>query len=400
MATVMFAWQLGTGLGHLAQMLPLARGLAEAGHAVFLAARDLAGAPGMLGTTHVKLLQAPAKTQGRLQFPDATNVAQLLGNLGFGDDGELSGLASAWRNLIHLVRPRLIVFDYSPAALLAARGLPVRRVLVGSGFCCPPDVRPLPAIRSLEGVSVDADRVLADEDRILDRANRVLRRWRVAPLQRLGQLFGEVDDCLLTTFPELDHFGPIPRVRYDGPINGTGGDPVTWPNAPADRSKVFAYLKPARSLPAVLAALRDLGWPSVVFMTDRLQATWGRFACGTLRFTDRRPDIAKIAAGCDCAILNGTHGTTCDLLLSGKPTLQVPLTGEQELLAHAVARMGAGVVLRGPRVDAANVRAALSELVSSGAYAAMAKEFAARHATFDPRQQREDLLGRLRALLD
>src|SRR5438552_2809119 len=56
MSTILFAWQLGGGYGHLMQMLPLVRGLIKRGHKVFLAMKDLS-ATSKLGPLHVALLQ-------------------------------------------------------------------------------------------------------------------------------------------------------------------------------------------------------------------------------------------------------------------------------------------------------------------------------------------------------
>jgi hypothetical protein len=38
--TILFCWELGGGLGHLMQMLPLADDLVKSGHRVFVALRD------------------------------------------------------------------------------------------------------------------------------------------------------------------------------------------------------------------------------------------------------------------------------------------------------------------------------------------------------------------------
>ena len=45
-ARILFTWELGGGLGHLANMAPLAEGLAQAGHQVYVALRDLTSANG------------------------------------------------------------------------------------------------------------------------------------------------------------------------------------------------------------------------------------------------------------------------------------------------------------------------------------------------------------------
>jgi UDP:flavonoid glycosyltransferase YjiC (YdhE family) len=37
MATILLTWELGAGLGHLVNLLPLARGLLQRGHRVYAA---------------------------------------------------------------------------------------------------------------------------------------------------------------------------------------------------------------------------------------------------------------------------------------------------------------------------------------------------------------------------
>lgn len=104
--------------------------------------RNLAGAASVFGRAGVSFLPAPFKSSGRAYFRPTLNFAHILANVGWGDFAELFGLACAWRNVIRLVRPDLMVCDHSPTALLASRGLGVRRVVIGSGFLCPPDECP------------------------------------------------------------------------------------------------------------------------------------------------------------------------------------------------------------------------------------------------------------------
>src|SRR5687767_7387539 len=100
MATVMFTWESGAGLGHVLPMLPLAEGLARRGHRVFVAPRDLAGAATVFGKAGVHFLQAPSKCSGRMFFRPTFSLTHILANIGWGDERELFGLACAWRNLM------------------------------------------------------------------------------------------------------------------------------------------------------------------------------------------------------------------------------------------------------------------------------------------------------------
>jgi UDP:flavonoid glycosyltransferase YjiC (YdhE family) len=391
MATVLFAWELGEGLGHLMRMLPLAEGLVRRGYRVYLASHDLAAAGAMFGRAGIHFLQAPAKRKGRRRFPRTLSFAHLLGNVTFADDGEALALTSAWRNLFRLTKPDLIVFDHSPAALVAARGLAARRMVIGTGFCCPPDVYPLPILLPHATADIGPSQIATDEDEVLCRVNRLLEHWSQPPLGRLGQLYGDVDACFLTTLAELDHFTGRIGGRYCGPINASGGKPPEWP-AGGQGKPVFAYLKPSHSLEYVLESLNARGNPTLIYPDGIDAKTRRRFESQSLHFQVDRPDPRQAARECDLAILNAGHGTTCDVLLAGRPVLQLPLQTEQLLEAEAVARLGAGRTLEPARRSRRDADEAIDDLLTNESYARTAQAFADRYASFDAQEVRSNII--------
>ena len=195
--------------------------------------------------------------------------------------------------------------------------------------------------------AIDMAALAAQEQRVLDRANRLLARWGERPLRRLGQLYAEVDDTFLVTFPEIDHYGERPGTRYRGPINGPGGGKaVDWPTGGTGR-RVYAYLKRSPALPELLGALSERGHRTVVFADGIDGETRRRFESTTLRFEDERLDLGQVGRECDLAIHNdnANHGTLTELLLAGRPMLQVPITLEQQVLARTACRLGAAEVV-------------------------------------------------------
>ena len=397
MSTILFAWQLGAGLGHLLRMKPLAEGLADSGHRVFMVARNLPRAAKVYARLGVDLLQSPAKSEGPCLFRRGYSFAHLLANVGFGTLAEIFGLVAAWRNLFELVQPDLIVFDHSPAALLAARGFPARRVLIGSGYCCPPDTYPLAKTRA--DVSPDeAVKAQCDEDRMLHRVNAILK-FRMQPtLERLGQLYGDVDECFLTTFEELDHYPGRSGAMYWGPINGSGGKSPDW--AAADGKRIFAYLKPFPMLTDLLEMLNERKYPTVIYPDGIDQGIQGRYESETLHFAKERLSMADVGQQCDLAILNAGHGATCDILLAGKPILQVPLQAEQELMAKNIERLGAGQTISARLQDQPRMEHALDDLLNNPSYTQAAQRFAARYANFDAKVQQAQMLQRVLELLE
>ncbi|HZN64078.1 MAG TPA: hypothetical protein VFB66_02170, partial [Tepidisphaeraceae bacterium] len=399
--TVLFCWELGAGLGHMLPMLPLAEGLAKDGHHVFVALRMLTtGAAEVFGRAGVSFLQAPLRTANRRLPVRTHNLTDILCNVGWGSDDELFVLGCAWRNLMRQIRPDLVLFDYSPTAMLASRALGdrVRRVVTGLGFFCPPDISPFPSL--VEGLDEKGLRRLEGVERqVLGRANRLLRHWRCPEMDRLSQLYADADETFLQTFAELDHYGehrPL-GTEYYGPSGGGGGKPPVWPEG--DGRRVYAYLKDFPGLEELLRVLAGRGDRTIVFADNIPAAKRRRMGdCTNIRFEDERLDLEAVGRECDLAVLNANHGTLCRLLLAGRPMLLVPLTLEQSVLARRVCALGAGEVCPQGLGNGEVAREKIERLATDGAYRAAAADFARRHA-FDRGELRREMLDRVTALV-
>jgi UDP:flavonoid glycosyltransferase YjiC (YdhE family) len=392
MAKILMAWELGGGLGHLIQLLPLVQGLEQRGHRVMAVLKDLSRARAILGPT-VSLMQAPVKTRKieRAIVPPMT-FAHILHNVGFADEQELAAMTHAWRHIYAYARPDVIVFDHSPTALLAARGLPPRRVLIGSGFFTPPDVYPLPVLRPW--LKPDLPKLRADEDQLLSRINQILQSHKTRPLDRLSRLYSDVHENFLTTFPELDHYPRRQGAHYWGFWTTAQGKSPQWPDG--REKKIYAYLKPFSALPDLLKGLNELGHATLVSVDGIDEKLQARLASPTLRFENERLDLSQVARECDLAIMNANHGSTIYMLMAGKPTLQIPLTLEQGLFGRAVRRMGAGLDASGR--NPAQLMDKLQTILSSDHYAEAARRFAATHAGFDAVAQTQRMVNRIEEL--
>lgn len=401
-STILFCWELGGGLGHMMQMLPLARMLAARGHNVLVALRQLERAAAVFGRAGVRFL--PASCWNAPGSPTRvrrlSTFTHLLINIGFGDTGELFARAAAWRNLFRLVKPDVVVFDHSPTALLGARGLPMRKALIGSGFCCPPACE-----EDVPWGLLDADlprdqwpRLLEDERNVLARTNYVLDRLKQAPMVRLGELYSRVDENFLTTFPELEQYASRrtgPGARYWGPVLGEGGGEPRWPEG---GKRVFAYLKRFEGLVGLLGALQDAGCATVAYVDGVGEAEARGMESEHLRVERRWLDLRKAAAECDLAVLHAGQGATAAVLLAGKPVLQIPLVLEQRLTARATRRLG--VSETGPREGAGRTEMVrkLDALLSGDDHAAAARRFAGRYAAFDPAERDARMVERVEGL--
>lgn len=392
--TILIAWELGAGLGHLIPQLPLVRAFRQRGHRVVIATKDLARVDAVFGGTGALYLQAPIKTskpRNRISLP--RSFAHILHNCGFEDLVELRGLADAWRNLYGYVKPDLVLFDHSPTAMLASQAIRAKRATIGTGFCCPPDVYPFPDFRPW--LPDGADNLRRDEDRVLRNANYLLHEWELPPFVRLGQLYGEVDETILTTFRELDHYPQRENAEYWGVWPNMGGAEPEWPETGG--KKVFAYLKRFRALPNLLRLLGQTRVSALVYIDQFDVALKKRFQSGTLRFAEERLDLEAVGRQCDLAILNAGHGATVSMLLAGKPILQIPLNLEQTLTGLATTRMKAGLTAQPTKPE--EIARKLSEMLASDRFADGACRFAARYRSFDPDAQIRRVVGRVEELL-
>lgn len=392
MATYLFAWELGLGLGHLVNLRPLAAGLRERGHRVELVLRNLAQARTIFTAAEGPYWQSPYRQLRPATAGPTLSFAQILFENGFCDALELAAHGDAWRNIFRAVDPDVILFDHSPTALLAARGLRAKRVTVGTGFFLPVDESPL---RSLQpSLNPDPMQIAAHEQSVLAIANRALELWKQAPLGRLAELYHPADEHLLLTFAQLDHYGTRVGATYWGAWTGGFGKKPVWPNAPG--KKIYAYLKPFPQLNALLELLRRSAQPTIVFGGEIAETVREHFAGPTMRFEREPLDIERVAVECDVAILNANHGTVISFLRAGKPSLQIPVYVEQSLLAMALMKIGAA--LAAPPHQPHEIARQLEVLLRDPNPTPGAAAFAEQYANFDADRQISQILDRLEGL--
>lgn len=395
MGRILIAWELGEGLGHVVKLKPLVQELSGRGWEVFVAAKDVAGAAKAFDGDRISLLPAPFKQRRTgVEFSVVNTYARLLHNAGFGEGGVLLPLIESWRNLIRLTRPEVVLAEHSPSALAAAHSLGVPRIVAGTGFVCPPDQQPIPALRSGEDV---CDRTRTVEEKLLlERLNDVLEKFSATPFDYLAQLYSQADDLFLLTYPELDHFPHRVGATYWGTSTILAGKRPQWLSGGARR--VFAYLKPFPELERHLKALAASGHDVLAYVPGLAAETRRKLAGPNLRFAQAPVDLREVGDACDAAVLNGTHGTTAAFLLAGKPTLHLPIYLEQELVVGRVRRLGAGDGL--PRNRPQELVPKLNELLEGGIAAKAAQGFAARYVAHDPRIAAVSLADRVESVVN
>jgi UDP:flavonoid glycosyltransferase YjiC (YdhE family) len=373
---ILFAWELGGGLGHLGPFRPIAERLSNRGHDITIAASDVERAHVAFGSRPVTIVQAPicTKTYEGLADPPL-NYAEMLMRYGYLDAPLLAGLMSGWRGLLELTAADVLVADHAPTALLAARERGTPRIAFGSPFCLPPAVSPTPAMRSW--IEVPRERLESSDASVLGVINGA-RPSGARPLAALHEIF-EGAVALMIGIPEIDHYWPRDPADYLGLYSGVvGTGKPDWP--PGDGPRIFVYLHADyRHIDAALAALAAAPARVVIYLLGGTPALSRKYAGPRLVFTARPVDLAAAVAESDLCVSQGNFSTVMSTLRGGKPMVLLPTQLEQYLLADRLVKLGVAELVH-PEVGHLDIAGTLARALANPSLARAAREFALRHA--------------------
>jgi len=322
------------------------------------------------------------------------SYADVLRNSGWADAQQLWGMTQAWINVLRMFSPDLVVLDHSPTALLAARCTTTSCVAIGTGFELPPLHAPLPCFPGFSGAT--GKNAVAAEAEVLENANRIMTAAHGPRLRSLSDLFPN-EGRWLTTFAELDQYGPRTGERYSGPIGEVEqGERLEWPGTGSHR--VFAYLRPdTPDLPVVLRSLAACD-ASVLCYGPRIPSEQTAPLAGPRFVVTSRPvELSSLLPDASLCVSYSPAGTVATALLHGVPQLLAPPHVEAQLTAHRVESMGAGLTLRG-NPDERRVTAALDRLLNTAQFKTRAAAFAAHYRGFDSGHAADNIVDEIESL--
>ena len=367
---VLAAWELGGNWGHVARDLPVLRRLQAEGHDVRYAARDATISASLCASIGIPCVTAPQGAAIRRMPRGLAGYAAVLFADGFGDAEILGQRLAGWMRLFAEHRIDVVLADYAPAALLAARMYGIPSVAVGSGFEIPPDSVELPSF--LTDADRDAPARRFSEGLVLFNVNRVLRALGAAPLERLAQVFQGARN-VLTTVAELDHCGARPDATYPGPLQDLpGGVAAHWKET--TRPRVLVYLREVDPVVGhVLRALDAIGAEVIAVLPDVARRPDVRAEIQVFRQPVRFDGLLESA---DLVIAAGI-GTVTTASIAGVPVLVLPGNAEQAMLARRVTQTGAGMSVDGG--TAATVLDAIDRLLRDASFRTGARALAAKY---------------------
>lgn len=381
----LLACETGTGRGHVATLAGVAQalagryrcvaGLSRLEYAAVLAlhCREVVQAPVMARRPDAEVIAArpgqPAPPPQSTADDDLAPViwadswVNWIGRRGFRHVGRLRRQVRFWQDLIWRSGATLVVTDYAPAALLAARALGVRSVVTGTAIGIAPVAMPrFPLLGEVP------DGFLLDEDETAALISQAVAPLGGPPLARLAELYTATLP-LARGFAIWDPYAEWRRQRLLLPIEQHP------PRGDGRGNVVFAYLSTTEfTEPAIVEALRSLPLPTLMFapgvapgLAAELQADNPRLAISSVPLP-----MAQIARNARLVLNAGQAGTAAMAMLAGIPMLALPQHNEHAANARGAAQAGGHRVLYRRQRSAGAITAALVEMWDDSALAAQA----------------------------
>lgn len=274
----------------------------------------------------------------RGNLPAAT-WGEFMGDFGFRDPEFLSRQIAWWRETIRVRGIALVIGDFAPCALLAARSLGVPTVAVGNAYAVPP-----PGLERFPVFLPRYAECIHDEARMVEAVNLAATPLGVPPIRHLPEVYAS-DAQLVRSLPIFDPYDGIreapllPPVADVGDIDSGGGD------------EIFVYFSSTEcSEPGIAEAVAGTGLPVRAFMPRMQPETARLLEAGGVAIETTAATTREIARRSRLLVNAGQHGTLCMALAAGIPQVALPQQLEQLYNALRVEERGvARVVEKGER---------------------------------------------------
>jgi hypothetical protein len=333
MIRILLACESGTGLGHVDNLRTFAKALGPAFS--FDGCHYLDRTLETLRPVCDDVFRCPAMFSRKGVLPSAAEERHLgwgnyLANCGFSKPLVIAQRLLWWRQCILMRQIDMVIADYAPHALLAARTLGVATVATGTCYSVPP--AGLSRFPAFLDPSVPTS---VDEAAMVRAVNAVCAVRGMAPIRTLPEMY----DCDVRLPRGLTFLDPYQAVRQEHLL--------PRPDTPSRLmagagSEIFVYLSNNADDPDyMLEALADLGAPVRLFVPWLDDTRKAALAARGIMVEDKPLTADDIARRTRLMVLYGQPSTTALGLASGIPLVAFPQHIEQFVHAERAARTGA-----------------------------------------------------------
>ncbi len=371
--TALLVWEYGKGLGHIAKLRFIADRLKRHGYRTVLV--NPTGVPHHMchGFDTVAECPQPYQLIDRDQHTKSSIVSfnSSVEGFGFSEANYVFTRLTLWKRIFAEWRPDLLVADYAPCALLAAKG-DIPTLAIGNGYTLPPDH--LETYPVFDAYARHSDKV--DPLPMLNAVNAALQLANRPRIDYLPQIFAaDISACM--TFPFTD---PYAAIRLKSALGPEASRPIPLAEQKAEPA-IFCYLthcSPRVHRLALLGLIRS-GIPARVYS---LQADSGDRASiqGTrVEILEKPMPLDEILGYASLVVHLGGHQLCMEMIMAGMP--QLVLTTDVEKILHARLMSKYGLA-RYYRIDARNspeeVTQSITDAVADESIGSKARGYAAR----------------------
>lgn len=330
MGRVLFGSEFGANLGHIYPMLRIADRLADNGHQIIFAVRNLIQTKQALKGRGYQIVQAPYWLNPRFKQSNmpTPSYSDVMARQGFAFKETFSTFFTAWSDLADVIKPDLIIADHSPGLSVAVRGRhPI--INMGNGFTLPPShLETYPPV-------ISTGKPLVQQDWMRQMFNEVLAENKRTPLEFLPQIF-DTEGQYVCTVPQLDPYAQFRRIPQVGPLE----ESMTYVPAPKS-PHVFVYMAHGSGAESVvLTALKKLDVKTTAFVRGAPAETIDAFHGGNLQMLTQPADFADILPRASLVIHSGGGGTSTACLMTGRPQITFPSHSETSLNSRLMYQQG------------------------------------------------------------
>ena len=337
MRRALLAWESGSGRGHIMALKTIAEAISDRFECDAALCRMKHADE--LATTCVSVFQArhlrydPASPRHASGVKTAT-WGEFLGDIGFRDAEFLASQIGWWKAQMQKRRITLLVADFAPCAMLAARSLGIPCVAVSPGYGVVPGHLPeFPVL-----IPEYATRIY-DEAEMLAAINTAGLAQDVPPLQHFPQLY----DCeahVIRSLPMLDPYSADRRFPVLSPLDA----PMQDAEGVAD--EVFVYFSTNEATePEVIRAIGDLGVPTRAYAPALNDDGLAALAAKGVMVQKTPFPLDLIRHRSRVLVNAGQHGTLCFGMMAGLPQVALPQHLEHTYYARRAADNGASTVI-------------------------------------------------------
>lgn len=369
MGKILFAWELGGGLGHIVRFERLIKELRNRGHVVSVAIPYLLHAGRLnLPPDCVKIVPEWPSSIRRRRDPKGISwitYGDMLASIIFTSSDEIAERIITWRRVFDETKPDVVIADYAPGAVLAARDF-MRCINVGDGYTLPPHVMEnFPRLWSGDAP------VKHREADVADRISAALSRFGATPLRNYPDMNAATAHATMT-IPMLDVYR---ELRSGGWL---GAGPFTLPATLRDtRAGLFVTLHEEDQFDSrLMEGIAESGMGGMVVIPNLLRKNRKLFGDAGFETPKTLQPLNEVLETVRVLVHLGGMGTANAGIAKGVPQLIFYTDLDKYHTGKPIVDAGVGISLRLKTVTKQQISRAIQELVNDSAYLKRAAQLA------------------------